>query len=672
MKTDPVLLEILSNKAIATAEEMGYALQRTGRTLYVKETADFGTALVKPDGKFFAYPAAIGVSGFIDLDCGPSIRAVKDLAPGDVIITNHPYASEGLATHTPDLHLIQPYFHGGRIVCYGWSFIHISDVGGAVPSSISPRSREVYQEGFLIPPMKLRRGGELNPDFLTLFLANCRTPETNLGDIRAMLAALEVGRRRVDEMIRQHGLDVFLQAQEDIVAYTARRARDALRRLADGRYEFWDYLDDDLATGIPLRVRVAVTIRGGEAEVDYTGTDPQVMAAYNIPTGGKRHPWLTLKLVHFVCTMDRGIPLNEGLFQPVHVIAPSGSIVNPEFPAATGVRHAAAIRVNDALNGALAKAAPDLVPACNGGVTIPVVLAEATGATGQRNVIVIEPMIGGMGARKGHDGVDGRDSSISNLANNPLETVEADAAIEVIDYAVRPDSGGAGQWRGGNGLVLTFRVLSDGASVLGRGMERFRFQPYGVAGGMPGASARTVLSMGGPDERELGKIDMLDLKAGDVVTVMTPGGGGWGDPLERDPEAVLADVRRGFVSAEAAARDYGVVVRAGRLDAAATAARRQAAPPRPAEAFSFGPERAAWERVFDDRRAVALNAALEPLPVAQRQHERRRAILAVVPELADDPKAILANALRDAAARGRRLDAELARLGAGRVGRAAE
>lgn len=671
MRTDPVLLEILSNKAVATAEEMGYALQRTGRTLYVKETADFGTALVKPDGKFFAYPAAIGVSGFIDLDCGPSIRAVKDLAPGDVIVTNHPYASEGLATHTPDVHLIQPYFHNGRIVCYGWSFIHITDVGGAVPSSISPRSREVYQEGLLIPPMKLQRAGELNPDFLTLFLANCRTPETNLGDIRAMLAALEVGRRRVMEMIEQHGLETFVAAQEDLVAYTAKRAREALRRLADGRYEFWDYLDDDLVTGLPLRVRVAVTIKDGEAWIDYTGTDPQVMAAYNIPTAGKRHPWLTLKLVHFICTFDRTIALNEGLFHPVHVSAPRGTIVHPEFPAATGVRHAAAIRVNETLSGALAKAAPDLVPACHGGVTIPVVLAEPTSATGQRNVIVVEPMIGGMGARKGHDGVDGRDSSISNLANNPLETVEADAAIEVIDYAVRPDSGGAGQWRGGTGLVLTFRVLVEGASVLGRGMERFRFQPYGIAGGRPGAGARTVLNLGRPDERELGKIDLLELKEGDIVTVMTPGAGGWGDPMKRAVDAVLTDVRRGFVSVEAAARDYGVVIADGRVDEAATRARRAAARGEP-EAFAFGPERAAWERVFDDARANALNAALSALPVSRRQQERRRIMLKVVPELATDPRASLAAVLADAPARRKVLDAELAALGAGRVGRAAE
>ncbi|MEM8663537.1 MAG: hydantoinase B/oxoprolinase family protein, partial [Pseudomonadota bacterium] len=161
---DPVLLEILGNKTRAVTEEMGHALQRTGRTLYVKETADFGTALCDLNGQFFAYPRAIGVSGFIDLDCGPTIRAAGDLAPGDVIITNHPYASEGLATHAPDAHLLKPYFHEGEIVCFGWTFVHLSDMGGRVPSSISPTNAELYQEGLFIPPLKLLRGGEWNQD----------------------------------------------------------------------------------------------------------------------------------------------------------------------------------------------------------------------------------------------------------------------------------------------------------------------------------------------------------------------------------------------------------------------------------------------------------------------------------------------------------------------------
>lgn len=654
MRTDPVLLEILGNKVTAAAEEMAYTLQRTGRTLYVKETADFGTALANLQGKFFAYPRAVGVSGFIDLDCGPSIAKAGALDPDDVIVTNHPYESEGLATHLPDVHVIQPYFHDGRIVCYGWAFIHASDVGGRVPSSISPSNDELFQEGLLIPPLKLVRRGELNPDLVAMIRANCRTPDANMGDIKAMLAALTVGKRRVADMIAQHGLDGFMAAQEDIIAYTAARAREVLRRLPDGNYSFWDYLDDDLATGIPVRIRAALRVRDGEIEIDYAGTDPQVMASYNVPTHGKRHPWLTLRLAAFICTHDKTIAHNEGLFRHARVSAPRGSILNPEFPAAVGVRHATAIRVNDTLNGVLGHAAPELMPAASGGVVIPVVLAEHDAATGQRNVIVIEPMVGGMGARKGADGVDGRDSGISNLANNPLETVEADAAVRVLDYSLRQDSGGPGQWRGGVGLSLTFEVLKDGAAVLGRGMERMRFQPWGAHGGRPGGFARTVLNLGKAGERELGKIDMVMLDAGDTMTVLTPGGGGYGDPHLRDPALVARDVARGFISAEAAGRDYGVALDGGRVDDAATLRLRGNRPAQAQRPIDGGAARAAWETVFTDARMTDFASRLLKLPRIARGERRKRVMAEVAPALGRTGD--IAPVITDARDQGERFD----------------
>src|SRR4051812_16483030 len=234
MRLDPITLEILNNKVSSVAEEAGFTVQRTGRTLYVKETADFATALATLDGRFFAYPNAIGVSGFIDLDCGPTIRAVKDLKPGDVIITNHPYQSEGLVTHIPDLHLVVPYFYDGQLVCFGWSFLHSSDMGGRVPGSISPSNSEIYQEGLLIPPIKLCIEGRMNEDLISLIRTNCRTPDDNIGDLQAMLAAHKVAERRVSELIEQHGLDTFMQAQDDLIRYAAIKAREVLRRLPDG------------------------------------------------------------------------------------------------------------------------------------------------------------------------------------------------------------------------------------------------------------------------------------------------------------------------------------------------------------------------------------------------------------------------------------------------------
>ncbi len=625
MKLDPVTLEILNNKVAAITEEMCVTLQRTGRTLYVKETADFACALAGLDGRFFAYPRSIGVSGFVGLDCLPSIEAVVatggPLEPGDVILTNDPYRSEGLATHLPDLHMIEPYFHEGKIVAYGWCFVHCSDVGGRVPSSISPVNTEIFQEGLRIPPVKLLRRGEMSPEVRLFLDANSRTPEANMGDIRAMLAALAAGRRRVAQVVAQHGAEVLLDAETDLIAFAEAKARAVLSTIPEGTYNFSDYLDDDAATPLPVRLALALTIKGGAVMLDFTGSDPQVATAMNIPSRGRAHAWLTLRVLALVYTLDRTVPLNAGLLGPVSVVAPLGSIVNPEEPAATGVRHAAAVRVNDVLNGAFGLALPGVMPAASSGTVIPVVVAEPN-AAGGRNVQVVEPMIGGTGARQGHDGVDGRDSGISNLANNPVETVEAELGVEILSYSLRPDSGGAGQWRGGCGMELTFRILTDGSNVLGRGMERLMFRPWGRNGGRPGAPGALILNRGGTDERWLGKIDMLSVRAGDTVTFLTPGAGGWGDPFLRDPMAVLQDVENGFVTVAAAQSDYGVAIKDGQVDKTATAALR--AGQRGADHdIDFGPERAAWDSAFPPELMTRLNGRLLDDPLDLRQRRRR-------------------------------------------------
>ena len=650
MTLDPITLEILSTKVTAVAEEMGLTLQRTGRTLYVKETADFGTALVALDGKIFAYPRAIGVSGFIDIDCSTGIRAVGKLAPGDVIITNHPYASMGLSTHTPDVHLIRPYFHDGELVAYGWTFVHSSDVGGRVPSSISPRSAEIFEEGLMLPPVKLMQEGIFNDAVLQIFRANSRTPDENVGDLKAQLAALTVGARRVAGVIAQHGQDAFLACQSDLRAYSRAKARAVFRTIPDGAYSFADYLDDDLVLPFPVRIKVTILVRDGQVTLDFTGTDLQVLSAYNIPTLGTRHPWLSLRLVALVLTLDPSVPLNCGLFDDIVIMAPQGTLLNPRFPAATGVRHASAIRVNDVLNGALAAALPQVMTACNGGVVIPVVLAEEDAETGARNVIVVEPMIGGMGARYGADGVDGRDSSIANLANNPLETVEIGAATMIMEYGLRPDSGGPGRWRGGVGTVITFTVTKGGSTVLGRGMERFEFQPWGLLGGHPGAKARTLLNPGTPDERELGKIDMVNMRQGDVLSIMTPGGGGYGDPLERDPALVVRDVARGLVSAERARYAYGVVLDGDGFDALATAqARSVLSGDRAPDLYAFDPNRAAWETVFDDATMTALTRAMLAQPIGMQRTVRSRYFHQILGALAEETPLPFADIVRQVA-----------------------
>ncbi|MEV5706201.1 hydantoinase B/oxoprolinase family protein, partial [Actinoallomurus sp. NPDC052274] len=254
MRLDPVTLEIVGNKLGAVTEEMCLTLQRTSRSLYVKETADFCCAVAGLDGGFVAYPRGIGVSGFVGLNVLTAVERAGPLEPGDVIITNDPYTSGGLATHLTDIQLIEPYFHDGRLVGYGWAFIHCSDIGGRVPSSLSPVNDEIFQEGLQIPPVKLVRAGEVNRDVEAFLTANSRTPEANLGDIRAMRAALGTGRDRLAGVIAQHGVDSVLDAYQDLVDYTAEKARAALARLDDGTYRFVDYLDDDAVSDIPVRL----------------------------------------------------------------------------------------------------------------------------------------------------------------------------------------------------------------------------------------------------------------------------------------------------------------------------------------------------------------------------------------------------------------------------------
>ena len=630
MKLNPVTLEIMATKVAAVADEMGYTLQRTGRTLYVKETADFGTALANLKGKFFAYPSAIGVSGFVDLDCWPTISAVGGLDEGDVVITNHAYRSKGLSTHTPDFHVIKPVFYEGQLVCYVWSFLHCSDVGGRVPSSISPSNSELFQEGLLLPPIKIVRRGVLVEDILGIIGANSRTPDENVGDILAMLGTLSYGERRVCEIVAQHGVTQFLDCQEDLLEYSRIKACKVFRRIKNGHYDFWDYLDDDLVTPFPRRIRVRLTAEDGQITLDFDGTDPQTLSSFNVPTLGMRHPWLSLRLVSLALTLDPTIPVNSGILDNVVIKSPEGSILNPRFPAATGVRHATAIRVDNVLVGALAKALPEVMPACSGGIVIPIVFAENNAKTGATNVIVVQPAVGGMGARYGFDGIDGRDSSIANLANNPIETIEGNASLRIVEYGLRPDSGGAGRWRGGNGVTITFEILADQATVLGRGMERFRFRPWGLEGGATGALAQTLLNAGTPDEKDLGKIDSVSVKRGDMFTILTPGAGGYGNPYERQADKVAEEVQKGFISLNAALQSYGVALNVdGSVDKVRTAMLRS----KPPNIDIVDPERVAWDEIFPDQNVTALNRKLYELPAVLANQRRSEIFSCVLNEL---------------------------------------
>jgi N-methylhydantoinase B len=629
MRLDALTVEILRNYLQGAVEEMAYVVERTAYTTFVKETADFTCGLLNPSGEFFAYPVELGVASFGGISYAETIEAVGPLEPGDVVITNDPYGSAAAATHLPDIHLVKPIFWEDRLVAYGAGFLHSSDVGGMVPASITPRASEIFQEGLRLPPKKLFKRGEVNRDLLDVILANCRIPEQNWGDLQALVAGLTTGERRMHELIRRFGPDTVDKAMDDLIDYATRKVEALIRKMPAGRYEFSDYIEDDVVTKIPIRLKVALTIADGEIHLDFTGSDIQVSSALNVPTAGKVHPFMSVALVNYFATRDRTIPLNAGVLRRVRMTLPEGSVVNPKFPAACGVRYATVLRIYDAVLGALARAVPEDIPAASGGQGCMVALSLPDPEAGRRHVTVIEPMIGGGGGRPARDGVDGCDASLGFLKTTPAETLESEVPIVVRRFHLIPDSAGPGRFRGGFGVRLDFQVFQPEGLVTARGMERLRFAPWGVAGGTAGATGSVMLNPGTAAEKPLPKIDVLALEPGDVLSVRTPGGGGHGDRFTRPPSHVLADVLSGLVSRDRAREGYGVVIDSDRVDEAATAslrgARRADGTARGSRdaVFDFGDARREHERRWPSELQDAFIAMLMRLPAPYRAYVRR-------------------------------------------------
>jgi N-methylhydantoinase B len=492
----------------------------------------------------------------------------------------------------------------------------------------------VYQEGVRIRPSKLYRAGELDGQVLSQLLDNARVPGDSWGDVKATVAALNTGEERLMELAAHYGRPRVCRAMQDVLRYAEDRARDLFRRIPDGEYEFSDFLDDDVFSESPVRLAVRLQVKDGRVHLDYSGCDIQSAAAFNIPTLGRPHPWVTYRLISFLYSSDPRIPVNAGLLRGVTATLPEGSIVNCTFPAAVGLRTTTSLRLMDVIHGALAKALPGELPAAPGGATTPVVLAEPDPHGGGRRVMTLEPLVGGTGGSISRDGVDARDVGLSNLRNNPIEVVESESSLLIREYGVRPDSGGPGRYRGGTGVVLEFEAGVPGTVITARGMERQRFRAWGIAGGRCGARAEAILNPGRADERELRKIDLLRMEPGEVLRIATPGGGGYGDPFERSPEQVLEDVRRHVVTIEHAREAYGVAIVDGAVDERESAALRLSPrEPRPDFDFDFGPERLEHERVWNPAMYEHLAEILAGLPSATRPHARVALIAAVDREL---------------------------------------
>ncbi|MBN9428580.1 MAG: hydantoinase B/oxoprolinase family protein [Burkholderiales bacterium] len=628
-KIDQVTLQVLANHCAAAAESMGYTLMRTAHSTFVKETEDFSCQLLTPDGLTFASPRSMGATWYTGLDYSSVIDLFDDYREGDIYLTNDPYSGY-VATHSPDVHMWKPVFSRGELVCFIGSHIHNTDMGGAVPASISRTLTEVHQEGLRIPPTRLLRDGKLNEDVLSIIRANVRVPDQNWGDMNAQFACMNVGERKVLEIIERFGHDAFKSGIYQLLDYAEQQARELIRSIPDGRYAFADYADEDSVNGYPARIQVTLDVRGDELELDFTGSDPQLASSMNIPTGGNpRHALLTVGLIYVLYSLDSRILLNSGTVRPSRMVLPEGTAVNAQHPAATGLRSLLVSVAQVAIIGAFTQALPERLPASpSSGLSI--LNVRTTGRNGRAVMASIGPVGGGAGGSPNEDGAEGCGANMAFLKNTPIEVNEADLPIRIRKYGLVPDSGGAGRYRGGSAMLMEFELFAPGSMVTARNRDRCIVTAWGLRGGQPGQASRFLKNPGGPAEHDLGNNDIVMCDPGDVIRLEGPGGGGYGHPFDRPVDAVLQDVRCGFVSVAGARRDYGVAIDTdGSVDAEQTRALRSVRSLAPPAHYTHGPGRIQFESVWTEQRYAELTRILAQVPVSWRYFVKHKLFAAL-------------------------------------------
>jgi N-methylhydantoinase B len=519
---DPVRLEVFKHLFASVAEEMGMVLRRTAYSPNIKERRDFSCAIFDQTGQMISQAAHIPVHlGSMPLSVAAGIQAFE-FSPGDVVILNDPFRG---GTHLPDITLITPVFidHDGEPDLLGFTAnrAHHSDVGGMTPGSM-PLSHELYQEGVIIPPIKLIEGGEINQSLFALMLANVRTPEEREGDIRAQIAANQRGATRMGELVNRYGRHQIEEYMRGLLEYAERMTRRLIEGIPAGVYRYHDFMDDDGLDNEPARIEVEVTIQGDEAIIDFTGTSPQrrgsINAVYAITLSATQYVFRSL--------IGMDIPSNSGCLAPIEVIAPKGSLVNARSPAAVaGGNVETSQRIVDVLLGALAKACPERVPAASQG-TMNNLTIGGWDSERDRPFAYYETVGGGMGACPGMDGADAIHTHMTNTMNTPIEALEFAYPFRIRRYEIRRGSGGDGRHRGGNGIIREIEFLENAqVTILS---ERRRFEPYGLAGGENGLPGRNILIRDGEEKELPGKVS-CEVEAGDIISVQTPGGGGFGE-----------------------------------------------------------------------------------------------------------------------------------------------
>jgi N-methylhydantoinase B len=563
MKVDPITFAVIKSGLDSIADDMAYTVVRIARSEIVKDVMDFSAALCAGDGQMVAQAKTIAQHLGAIPEAMASVLAKfdGDLHEGDVVIMNDPYHG---GMHLPDIFMFVPIFHGGKRRAFAVVICHHTDVGGRVPGSNASDSTEIYQEGLRIPPLKLYDGGVLDKTLEALIKINVRVPDRVWGDLSAQFAAAQVGKRGLEKLMQRYGADEVDAYMQELLDYVERMTRQEIKGWPKGTYRFVDHIDDDGFSDQPIPIKVAITVNDdGTLFVDYTGSSPQVRGALN-STLSFTH---SLTYLSVRCVLAKDLPNNVGLFRCIKVKAPEASVLNPVMPGPCAARALTGYRVFDTMLGALAQIVPDRVPAAGEGGNSVICISGLR--PNRQPFIIVDMICGAWGGRPDKDGVEAVTNASQNLSNMPVEVMEAEHPVRIEDYSFVPDSCGAGRYRGGVGIRRSYRILADEALLQMR-TDRVRFAPYGLAGGAPGGQSRNFIEVGNERSPLPGKITTR-IGKGTLIIHEQAGAGGFGDPLARDPRAVVEDVLDGKITAAYAADQHAVVLApSGQLDAAAT------------------------------------------------------------------------------------------------------
>ena len=534
-----VNVEVFNNRIFSIVEEMGAKLVRSSFSPNIKERRDCSVALFDAQGRSIAQAAHIPIHlGSLKGGVAAVLQnyEIDTIKPGDAFICNDAYLAGG--THLPDISIITPVFYNNDIKFFTACLGHHSDVGGAVPGSISPDAMTIFEEGIRIPPIKLVRQHIIDNDIMKLIIQNTREPNDRLLDLNVQIATNNLGTARLIDLIEKMGIVNLNQAIDDLLTYTDQRTRNLISKLNDGSHSFTTWMDDDGLEGEKLPIKANVTVDGDQVKLDFTGTGAQSRGAYNVMTTGV----MATVAYAIKALLDPDLPANDALFNAIHFSAPEGTIVNPVFPAAVGARTTTCQKLSGAIFGAFAQFLPadQTMASCHDVLAGMVFSGKSKKKEG--TYVYLETIAGGNGARYNSDGMDGAHCHITNSLNMPIEAVENEYPLLVKEYSLIPDSGGAGEYRGGMGVAREITILHDNTTFSGRA-DSYKTQALGHNGGGPGGNCRIIRNYETTKEEVMPpKQRLLVLKAGESIRLETPGGGGFGPPQQRPPNQLAQDL----------------------------------------------------------------------------------------------------------------------------------